>query len=287
MKEKIRDYVTKYILITIATFFYGVGVTLFLDPNNIIPGGVTGVAMIISRFIPVQTGTLILIINIPILYIGLRKFGFRFLISTIYATVAVSFFTNILEPYGALSNSMLLAALMGNVLIAISLVVVFRLGATTGGMDIIVKLLRIRYPHIKTGNLFFMTDIVIICFFGIIFRNMDAAIYALIGIVVMSVVFDNVMYGRDEAKMIYIISDYSQLIGKRILDELNIGVTYLGGQGAYSGKKQNIILCVMRKNISIRVEEIVKETDMDAFLIVTNATEIYGEGYKDISAEKM
>lgn len=165
MKEKIRDYVTKYILITIATFFYGVGVTLFLDPNNIIPGGVTGVAMIISRFIPVQTGTLILIINIPILYIGLRKFGFRFLISTIYATVAVSFFTNILEPYGALSNSMLLAALMGNVLIAISLVVVFRLGATTGGMDIIVKLLRIRYPHIKTGNLFFMTDIVIICFF--------------------------------------------------------------------------------------------------------------------------
>lgn len=286
MKEKTKEYVLKYFFITIATFFYGVGVTLFLDPNDIIPGGVTGIAMILSRFIPIQTGTLILILNIPILFVGFVKFGFRFIVSTIYATAAVSFFTNILESYGALTHSMLLAALMGNVLIAVSLVVVFRLQATTGGMDIIVKLLRLRYPHIKTGTMFFLVDIVIICIFGILFQNIDAAIYALIGIVVMSMVFDNVMYGRDEAKMIYIISDYSNIIAKRILEEVNIGVTYLGGQGAYTGKKQSIILCVMRKNISIRVEEIVKETDMNAFLIITNATEIYGEGYKDISAGK-
>lgn len=285
--ETVADYFVKYMIITVASFFYGVGVTLFLDPNNVIPGGVTGIAMILNRFTNVPIGTLILIINIPILLLGLKKFGIRFLISTIYATAVVSFFTDLLQPYGALTDSMLLSSLMGNVLIAVSLAVVFRMGATTGGMDIIVKLLRLRFPHIKTGTLFFLADIVIICSFGILFQNMDATIYALIGIVVMSVVFDNVMYGRDEAKMIYIVSDYSNMIAKRILSELDIGVTYLEGQGAYSGKRQNIILCVMRKNKSIRVEEIVKETDRNAFLIITNATEIYGEGYKDISAGKL
>ena len=287
MKVKFGSVFLKYLIITVASFFYGVGVALLLDPNNIIPGGVTGIAMIVSRFLQIQTGTLIIILNIPILLIGLKKFGFKFIFSSIYATFVVSFFANILESFPPITNSMFLASIMGNIMIAVSLAVVFKCDATTGGMDIIVKLLRLKFPHIKTGNLFLYIDIFIICFFGILFQNMDAAFYAFIGIMVMSVVFDMVLYGRDEAKMIYIISEHSQTIAKRILDEADIGVTFLSGQGAYSGNKRNVILCVVKKNISIKVEEIVKQTDATAFMIITNATEIYGEGYKDIFAQKV
>ncbi len=277
----------RYLIITIAAFFYGAAVTLFLDPNNIVPGGVTGIAMIISRFTDMETGTLIILINIPILLIGLKKFGFRFLCSTIYATVMISVFTNLLKNITPLTDSMFLAAFMGNLMIAVSLGVVFKCHATTGGLDIIVKLLRLRYPHIKTGKLFFMADILVICIAGVVFSDMDAAFYAFIGILVMSIVFDLVLYGKDEAKLIYIISEKSEKITERILTEMDCGVTFLKGRGAYSNKEREVILCVVRKNFSPKIEGIVKETDSDAFMIISSATEIYGEGYKDIFAEKV
>lgn len=279
--------VLRYLIITIAAFFYGAAVTLFLDPNNIVPGGVTGIAMIISRFTDMETGTLIILINIPILLVGLKKFGFRFLCSTIYATVMISAFTNLLKNITPLTDSMFLAAYMGNLMIAVSLGVVFKCHVTTGGLDIIVKLLRLRYPHIKTGKLFFMADILVICIAGVVFSDMDAAFYAFIGILVMSIMFDLVLYGKDEAKLIYIISERSEKITERILTEMDCGVTFLKGRGAYSKQEREVILCVVKKNLSPKIEGIVKETDSDAFMIISSATEIYGEGYKDIFAEKV
>lgn len=287
MNKTIGSFFIKYVIITVASFFYGVGVTLFLDPNNVVPGGLTGISIIFSRFIPLQIGTILLILNIPIFIIGLKKFGFRFLFSSIYATFAISIFTNILKEMLPLTKSMFLASIMGNVLIAVSLAIIFRCDATTGGTDIVVKLLRLKYPHIRTGNLFLISDIIIICFSGIIFKNLDAVFYAFMGVFILSIVIDTVLYGRDEAKMIFIISDHDETIAKKILDEADVGVTYLNGQGAYSGRKRNIILCVVKKNLSIKVENIVKETDPSAFMIITNATEIYGEGYKDIFASKL
>lgn len=287
MNKKIGSFLKKYVIITVASFFYGVGVTLFLDPNNVVPGGITGISIIISRFITLQTGTILLILNIPIFLIGLKKFGIRFLFSSIYATFAISIFTNLLKEMQPLTKSMLLASIMGNVLIAVSLAIVFRCDATTGGMDIVVKILKLKYPHIRTGILFFISDIIIICFSGIVFKDLDAVFYAFMGVFILSIVMDTVLYGRDEAKMLYIISDHGETIAKKIMDKADIGVTYLNGQGAYSGRKRNIILCVVKKNLSIKVEDIVKETDPAAFMIITNATEIYGEGYKDIFASKL
>ncbi len=287
MKNKYSSCLIKYLIITIASFFYGVGITLFLDPNNVVPGGLTGISIIISRFISLQIGTILLVLNVPIFIIGLKKFGFRFLFSSMYATMAVSIFTNVLKDNTPLTNSMFLASIMGNVLIAVSLAIIFRMEATTGGIDIIIKLLRLKYPHIRTGNLFLIADITIICFSGFVFKDLDAVFYAFIGVFILSIVVDTVLYGRDEAKMIFIISDHGEMIANRLLKEVNIGVTYLNGQGAYSGRKRNILLCVVKKNVSIKVEDIVKETDSTAFMIISNANEIYGEGYKDIFASKL
>ena len=284
--KTLRQRVLDFIIISAASVTYGMGVSLFIDPNNMAPGGVTGLSIILSRVVPLETGTLILVINIPIIILGIWKFGFRFIISTFYAIFMTSFFTNVFAGFGAATGDILLAALAGSVLIASSIGVIFKRGATTGGTDIIVKCLRLKYPHLKTGALFFMMDVCIVALSGVVFRNIDSALYAGISVVVTAVVLDMVLYGRDGAKLVYIISDRQKRITDRLLEELNIGVTRLSGEGAFSGTEKKIIMCVVRKPLEPKVEEVVKEEDADAFMIVTSATEIFGEGYKSYFGEK-
>lgn len=281
------EILRKYIIITIAAFVYATGVSMFIDPNNMAPGGVTGISIILSRLIPVSTGTLILLLNIPILIFAIWKFGLRFTISTIYSTSLISAFTNVLSYYAPATYDRLLAAIAGGIMQAVSIGVIFKVGATTGGMDIIVKALRQRLPHLKTGNLFFIADAIVVTLSGIVFRDIDAALYAAITATCTSFAMDVVLYGRDEAKLLYIISDRPDEITKRILEELDIGLTKIEGHGAYSGNEKQVLMCAMKKTIFPRVESIVREEDPDSFMIVTSASEIFGEGYKSYFSERI
>ena len=289
MEERKRKRIggKNYLLLGVASLIYGMAVSLFLDPNNIAPGGVTGLAMIVNRLCQVETGTLILLLNLPVFLLGLWKFGLGFILSTIYTTFFCSLFTNYFASYGALTEDPLLAAVIGSSLAAFALGLVFKNGATTGGTDIIVKVLRLRFPYLKTGRLFMICDLIVVAVSAIVFQDIDSAFYAAIGVMLMGVVFDTVLYGADGAKLVYIISDSSQKIGSRILEELYIGVTYLEGEGAYSKKTKRVIMCVARKQIAPQIEDIVKEEDPGAFMIVSSAAEIYGEGYKNIFSERI
>ena len=282
-KRRILDY----LMITVASFLYAVAVSLFLDPNSLAPGGVTGIAIILNRLSGLETGTWVLIINIPIIILGMWKFGLHFILSTLYCTAVTSFFINLLANFGVATEDRFLAALVGGALMAVGIGLVFKAGATTGGTDIIVKLLRLRFPHLKTGSLFLITDATIVTASAFVFKDLDVALYAGLVVFVNSVLLDVVLYGRDGAKLIFIISDVHASITKRLLEELDIGVTYISGTGAYSGKEKSVIMCVMKKQISAQVEVIVREEDPDAFMIVTSATEIFGEGYKSIYSEKL
>lgn len=286
-KKTVRQRVWDYITITIACFIYGVSVSLFLDPNSLAPGGVTGISIIMNRLTGLETGTWMLIINIPILILGTWKFGVKFILSTLYCTALTSWVTNLLAPFGALTNDPLLATLAGASLMALALGWIFKAGATSGGTDIIIKLLRLKYPHLKTGALFLATDTIIVIASAIVFRDVDRALYAGVTVFIISILLDLVLYGRDGAKLIYIISDSSEKITARLLEELDIGVTHVQGTGAYSGKEKNVILCAIRKQLAPKAEKIVKEEDPLAFMIVTSAMEIYGEGYKSYFSEKL
>lgn len=283
MRQRTRDY----FVITVAGFLYAAAISLFLDPNSLAPGGVTGISIILNRTTGVETGTWILLLNIPILLLGARRFGGRFILSTIYCTVLTSAFTNLLTPVGALTTDPFLAALAGAGLMALSLGWVFKAGATTGGMDIIIKVLRFRMPYLKTGSLYLILDTAVVALSAFVFKDIDRALYAGLVVFTASFLLDVVLYGRDGAKVIYIISDHPDAIAGRLLEELDIGATYMQGSGAYSGKDKNIIMCVMRKQLAPKAEEIVKEEDLMAFMIVTSATEIFGEGYKSYLSEKL
>ena len=277
--------IKKYLVITVSCFLYGAGISLFIDPNNLAPGGFTGLSVIISRLIPLQTGTLYLLLNIPVIILGIWKFGWKFTASTLYAILIISGATNLFTLFEPVTHQPVLGALFGGILTAVGMGVILRNSATTGGVDIIIKCIRQKLPHLKTGTLMLMIDACIICLSGMIFGNLDSVLYSIIAVATTSFVLDMVLYGRDGAKLIYIISDKSEQITERILDEVNVGVTHLEGNGAYRNVEKKIIMCVVKKQFAHKVEEVVREEDTSAFMIVTSATEIFGEGYKSYFGE--
>ncbi len=284
--NKIWRLVKKYCLITIGSIFFAIAVSRFFDPNDIVTGGATGIAIMVSRFVPVEVGTLILLFNIPLLIIATFKFGWRFLLSTFYATATVSLFTNIFSKYGALTEEPILVAIGGGALAAIGISLVFKAGATTGGTDIVVRLIKIKKKHLKTGTLFFYVDMTIVILSAVVFNNIEVAMYAAISLVVSSILTDVILYGTDEAKLIYVVTNKPKEIANAFIVELNVGLTILEGRGAYSNNSKEILMCVMKKQQYPKAEELVKNIDPESFLIVTKASEIFGEGYKSIFADK-
>ncbi len=275
----------KYLWITFFSVLYACGIALFLDPNHLAPGGVTGIAIILNTLIDIGTGTWVFVINIPILLVGWKKFGGKFMISTVYSIAVVSVATNLLERVPVLTTDSLAAALAGGALIAVSVGSIMKLNATTGGMDIIVKILRRKYPHIKTGKIYLMMDSAVLVLAILIFGNIESGIYAGIAVLITSYLLNLVLYGTDEASMFLIVTDYSKEVAERLMKDLKVGVTYLKGKGAFKDREKEIILCITRKAQAPKVENVVKEVDKEAFLIVTGASEIYGEGYKSYDAE--
>lgn len=277
----------KILLILFGSVIYAVAISLFLDPNNLAPGGLTGIVIMIANYFPIKVGTLVFILNIPIMLLGIWKFGIKFFASTIVAIVLTSLFINLLVPYGPITREPLLAAVAGGSLMAIGIGLVFKAGATTGGIDIIIRLVKLKYKHIKTGKLFLMSDFIIVSISAFVFQNVDTALFAGIAVFLSSLVFDMVLYGADSAKLVYIISDYEEDIAADFLEKLEIGATYINGSGAYTKRVKMVLMCAMRKQLLPQAQEIVKQHDENAFMIVTSATEIFGEGFKRHDSERI
>lgn len=285
MKNETGKELWSIVQITLAAVVYAAGISLFLDPNRLAPGGITGIAVILNRLIHIETGTLYFLLNIPVVFLGIIKFGIRFMAKTAWAILMTSFFTNLLGNVGAVTDDLLMAGTAGGILIAIGIGLIFKAGATTGGTDIIVKILRQKYRHLKTGFLFLCMDVVIVGVSGLIFGDIDIALYALATVIISGKALDYVLYGGDEAKMFYIITGVPEKIGVRLMKELEVGVTYLQGRGGWTGDEKQVVFCMVPKRLGPEVEEIVKVEDSRAFMVVTSAGEIYGEGYKDFFGE--
>lgn len=279
-------FIFKYLCVTLGALLYATAISLFLNPNQLAPGGVSGIAIILKEVFPMLPGVgmLILIINIPIIIIGIWKFGIKFILSTLYTLIISSVMIDVLPivlNIDAVTKEPILAAIIGGALFGMSMGIMFRLETTTGGMDIIVKIIRQKKPHLRTGQLFLILDFFILVASALAFRNIEVALFAGIAIYVSSVVMDKTLYGGDQATLVYIISERRKIIAVRMLEELDLGVTFVQGMGAYSNEHTEVIMCVMRKQNLVKVRNIVKETDSNAFMIVSSANEVFGEGFKD------
>lgn len=273
----------RYLKLTLYSILYAVGFQLFIVPNFLAPGGFSGVSVLLNHVFPiVPTGTFLLLLNIPILIIGFWKFGFKFSITTCYCTVLTSALMTLLEYYGKpiVSDDIFLGCVCGGALVGFSLGKIFRHGATTGGMDIVVKLIRLKVPHLKTNQVFLIADSFVVAAMILLMGDIIRGLYSAICIVVSTTIMDRALYGKDEATFVHIISDNPQEVADRLLYELDLGVTFINGMGAYTKKDKQIIMCVAKKRDFYKVEAVVKKTDPKSFMIVSSAQEVYGEGYK-------
>lgn len=292
-KAAVTDLLKRYGVMTLGCILYSLGVALFLDASNLASGGVTGISIILNYVIKVSTGydlntgIIIIILNVPLLILGAIFFGRHFVISTVYSTVLSSLliwaWDLAFEKYLPITDNLLLAGLVGGALYGGGLGLIFRMGSSTGGTDVIVKILRKKFRYIRTGMISLTIDAAIVGVSAIVYRDIELACYTAISIVVFTFTFDWVLYGGNSAKLIYVISsaDKSKEICDRILKELDVGATFVDGEGAYTGDEKRIIMCAIKNFLYPKLRDIVKSIDPKAFVIVSSAKEIYGEGYKN------
>ena len=293
MRKKIfYDVLQKFFGLTIGALIYSASIALFIDELNLAPGGVGGIAVMLNFLFPgVETGRWILMINIPLLIVGLIAFGKRFLLYTVYTTVLSSVMVDVIakfaKPYLPLTDDIILGSMAGGAILALGLGIVFRSGGTTGGVDIIVKLLRKRFRHMKTAAIFMIMDVSVVLMTIPIMKNIEAALYSAVSLIVTNILLDKVLYSGEGGTLFYIVTDHPEAITNRILDELEIGVTYLHGEGAYTGAPKRVLMCVARKQLAHKIRDIIKFEDPTAFLIISPATEVLGEGFKPHTAEEL
>lgn len=278
--EKFLGNWRDYLLITFGSFITAVSINMFLSPNKIAPGGVSGIAIVLFYLFKFPVGTTMLVLNVPLFILGIRHLGGAFGVKTLYSTVVLSAIIDLTTFFPVLTRDPLLASLYGGIIMGTGLGLVFRAGATTGGTDLAAKIIHRFLPFFTLGQLLLVVDFSVIVFAAIVFKNYDLALYATATLFVGSRVIDGILEGVNFAKAVFIISSRSKYIAERIMKELDRGVTGLDGTGMYTGQDKIVLMCIVRRNEIPALKSIVKEIDKNAFIMLTEAREVLGEGFK-------
>ncbi len=260
---------------------YSVAVLLFLTENEISPGGLTGIATILNYLFSLPIGTVVFILNIPLLAAGFIKFGGIFIAKTAVATAVMSLTLDISGLFmPKMKIDPILAALFGGLLMGLGISLFMLRGATTGGTDIIAKLINRKFPHLTVGRLMLAADAAVVGLSALVYKNMESALYAVIAIYASSRVMDLILYGADRGKIIYVITDNAKELSDSIMSLINRGVTLIDVTGAYTGTKRQMLMCTVRRHEVAAVCRLATSCDKNAFIIVGEAGEVLGEGFK-------
>ena len=289
LEKLFKNSISDYIIIALGASLYAASVAVFTSKNNIAPGGLTGVATMLNYLFSLPIGAMIFVMNIPLFLWAFFESGKGFLVKTMIGTALVSVFIDIFQvilPF--YSGNIMLAAIFGGALSGSGLGLIFARGGSTGGTDIIAVSLNKRFPHISTGRLMLISDAVVLTAAAIVYGNIESALFAGITIFVSVRVIDAVTYGtsRGNGKLIFIISDSYETISREIIQKLGRGVTILNGSGAYTGNSKRVLMCAARPNQVVKITKGVKIIDKNAFIVVTTANSILGEGFYNSDKEK-
>jgi len=279
MKHIKAKFLNDIFVIIAGSFLFAMSINMFIVPGGIILGGATGFATIINRFTGLKIGTILILINIPLIILSLRRLGKAFLIKTAIGTLATSLAVNFLTFFPKPVDNPLLSSIFGGITIGASLGILFSKGYTTGGADILVFLLKRRFRQLSNGTLVLIIDVIVVTSSALILKNLDTIFYSAIIIYVQTLVMDFVMNGAKRSKMSIIISNEINQIAERISSDLDRGITILYGRGWYSGENREVILCVISPSQVYQMKKIVHSVDPNAFIIFTEASEVFGEGF--------
>ena len=275
-------------IITLGAVIYALAFDWFVAPNQIAMGGVTGLAQIVNALVPVlPVGVLSILVNVPLFLAGWRLLGGRLLVSSLYAMAVSSLAIDVIAWMHTFPPmDPILATLYGGAGMGVGLGLVFSQGATTGGTDIIGKLLKLKFPWLPIGKLVMIPDMVVVILAAVVFGTVNAALYGLIQMYLLSKVMDMILYGWDTSRVAYIITDRWEETVQGLLD-MNRGVTLLQGKGAYTGAEKQVLLVAFRQREIVPIKRMMREIDPKAFFIVCDAHEILGEGFGDYQKEEI
>ena len=277
-KTKFSRLAGDYIWIALGSILYSLSFDWFYVPNQIGFGGLTALGMILNHFssaIPI--GTVVLVLNIPLFLLGWKFLGGGTLFAMAATSVLVDLFAA-LYPFPAMDP--MLASIFGGVSLGISLGMIFSKGATTGGTDLIARLLKLPFAWLPMGKLLLVVDLSMLLAVSITFRSLESAMYGIIALYISTVVMDSMLYGLDKSKVAYIITATPRIMAEEIDRQLGRGVTFLRGEGSFSGKEKLVLMCAFKQRQIVPLKALVHELDQDAFLIVCEAHEVLGQGFR-------
>lgn len=281
-KPNLSRIVRDYTWITLGSILYSVSFDWFYVPNQIGFGGLTALGMILNHLSPaIPIGTVVLVLNIPLFLLGWKFLGGHTLVSSLFAMTATSVLVDLIAAvYTFPPMDPMLAAIFGGVTLGISLGMIFSKGATTGGTDLTARLLKIPFAWLPVGKLLMAVDLLMLLAVSIAFRSMESAMYGIISLYISTLVMDGVLYGLDQSKVAYIVTSRPQEVAAEIDRQMDRGATFLHGEGSFSREEKLVLMCAFKQKQIVPLKALVHDLDPEAFLIVCDAHEVLGEGFR-------
>ena len=277
----LRDVLIDLVYTAVGTALVGFALSMFTVPNDIAPGGVSGLATALAYITPIRVSAWTLMMNIPLMIAAWRKLGPRAIFFTLIATLLLSFFIEIGERFlPKYSSDTLVASLMGGVVSGLGMGMLFIRGISTGGTDLLALILKKLLPNLPTGTLLMFVDATVVVIATLIFRDFDVAIYSAITIYVCSKVIDALTQGVDYAKVIYTVSSHGEEIARALNENTDRGSTLIPAFGGYTGEGKQIVMTVTRRSVVAQTLRLIRQTDPKSFSFVMDSTEVHGEGFK-------
>ena len=272
-----------YAIIVLGALIHAVAFNMFLGPNQIPMGGLSGLAQIINFLVPVlPVGTMNMLMNIPLLLLSGKLLGRRMLISSVVAVATSSVAIDAIAAAHTFAPlDPFLSAIFGGAMMGLGLGLISAQDATLGGTSTLARLIKIKYPWLSTGSLVMGSDVVILVLAVIAFGKLEAALYGTIALLALEMIMDKVLYGIDPSKVAYIVSGKAQEIAQILMEEQERGVTILRGEGAYTGDEKKILMVAFRQRDIVQIKRPVHALDSKAFMVVVDANTVLGGGFDD------
>ena len=282
MKMDVRKVLDEGWRMLASVILMGVAMLVFTVPNHIVPGGVSGLSTAVAEIVPLKVGTVNFILSIIIEGMGCLNFGVKFVVRSLIISTGLSIFLNVFEGMiPAYTSDPLVAAIAGGAMFGVSCGILLGRGISSGGTDTITLIIKKYFPHVSVGKTLMLTDALVVLVSTIIFKNIDVAIYSAFTIFCSGQVVDKIVVGMDVAKLIYVITDSPEKIQNHLVEKMDLGVTVLTGKGGFSQTEKGVLMLAVRRPMFSAVLRAVKQLDVNSFVIVQDASEVWGEGFKE------
>ena len=279
-KVNIKKIIVEILGTVLGAFVMATGVSLFLLPNQLSSGGVSGIATITYYLFNIPMGTMILIINVPLFLFAFFKIGKSFFIKSLIGTFTLSLFIDMLDKLKPITQDRFLACIYGGIIIGLGTAILLKTNSSTGGSDLISYLTKKYKPTVRSGEIIILFDIVVVTLNMIVFKEIEIGLYSAIDIFLMGKIIDIVFEGVDFTKLLFIISDKSNEISKEIEEKIPRGTTGIYGKGMYTNKDKLILMCAASRRDVSKIKLIKRKIDPYSFIIITNSREVVGLGFK-------